>query len=173
MCEPTTAAMATMAVVSAAASVKAQQDQADYQSQMNERQYKQTMATYAENSNQVNLQGQQLRDQTLQKLQNNQIEAAKAQGKAINAAGATGVTGNSVDMLLGDLSGQSARYQDSVQTNYASGVSSLENQRQNIHAQAANTINGLKTPQMPDYMTAGMRIADAGYKYNKEGGWSK
>lgn len=160
-----TGAMIGMSLASTAGGLYSQNQQAGAQADANKRQYDQTMATYRANNEQVNLQGQQTREQAIQQKNNNNIEAAKAQGKATNAAGATGADGNSVTALLGDLSGQQARYNDSVDTNYESSIASLENQRQNVHAQAASSINGLQTPQMPDYMTAGLRIADAGYKY--------
>jgi hypothetical protein len=160
-----TGAMIGMSLASTAGGLYSQNQQAQAQADANQRQYDQTMNTYRANNEQVNLQGQQTREQSIQQQNNNNIEAAKAQGKATNAAGATGADGNSVTALLGDLSGQQARYNDSVNTNYESSIAALENQRQNVHAQAASTINGLQTPTMPDYMTAGLRISDAGYKY--------
>ena len=155
-----------MTIASAAASVKAQQDAASSQTQANDRQYQTTMATYANNNAQSNLQGQQLRDQTIQKQMENNINAEKGIGKATAASGASGVEGNSVGALLGDLEGSQSRYNNSVQGNYDSGIAAIENQRQNSWASAASTINGLRTPALPDYMTAGMKITNAVQAYN-------
>lgn len=167
MCEPTMAAAAmTMAIASTAAQVKAKQDEASAQSQANDRQYQTTMATYANNNAQSNLQGQQLRDQTIQKQMENNINAEKGIGKATAASGASGVEGNSVGALLGDLEGSQTRYNNSVLANYDSGTAAIENQRQNSWASAASTINGLRTPALPDYMTAGMKITNAVQAYN-------
>jgi hypothetical protein len=167
MCEPATIAAAALALsaASAAATVKAKQDAADAQNASNERQRETTLATAANNNTQVNLQGQQTREQTLQKLAENNRNASIGIGKATAAGGVSGVEGNSVDALLGDLSGTQVRYNNSVQSNFDSSVSALENQRLNVYSNAANTINGLKSPAMPDYITAGLQIGDATLKY--------
>lgn len=176
MCEPVTmststammimaATTATTAAATAYAQAEAQRQQASAQSKQNEAQYQTTMATYANNNAQSNLQGQQLREQTMQKLAENNINAAKGIGKATAASGTTGVGGNSVGALLGDLEGSQSRYNNSVETNYNNGVASIENQRQNSWASAASTVNGLKTPIQPDYMSAGLKIANAGASY--------
>lgn len=167
MCDPVSLATAAlaMAAASAAAQVKAQQDAADAQSQSNERQRQTTLATAANNNTQVNLQGQQTREQTLQKLAQNNRDAAIGIGKATAAGGVSGVEGNSVDALLGDLSGTQVRFNNSVTTNYDNSVAALENQRLNVYANAANTINGLKTPVQPDYISAGLKIGSAALTY--------
>lgn len=167
MCEPTTIAAVTlaMAAASAAAQVKAQQDAADAQSKSNERQRQTTLATAANNNTQVNLQGQQTREQAIQKMNENNRQAAIGIGKATAAGGASGVEGNSVDALLGDLSGTKTRYNQSVVANYDSSVAALENQRLNVYASAANTINGLSTPVQPDYLSAGLKIGQAATTY--------
>ena len=154
-----------MSAASAAATVKAKQDAADAQNASNERQRETTLATAANNNTQVNLQGQQIREQTLQKLAENNRNASIGIGKATATGGASGVEGNSVDALLGDLSGAQVRYNNSVKTNFDSSVSALENQRLNVYSNAANTINGLKSPAMPDYIAAGLQIGDATLKY--------
>ena len=162
MCEPVTIGMTLLAAATAYAQTEAQKQQADAQEKSNTAQYQTTMATYANNNAQSNLQGQQLREQTMQKLAENNINAQKGIGKATAASGVTGVGGNSVGALLGDLEGAQSRYNNSVTTNYDNGVSSIENQRQNSWASAASTINGLKTPTQPDYMSAGLKIANQG-----------
>ena len=161
-------AMAATSAATAAAQVAAQQQAADAKNKQNEAQYQTTMATYANNNAQSNLQGQQLREQTMQKLAETNIAAEKGIGKATAASGVTGVGGNSVGALLGDLEGAQTRYNNSVQTNYDNGVASIENQRQNSWASSASTINGLNAPALPDYLSAGLKIANAGasYQYN-------
>jgi hypothetical protein len=160
-------AVATMIIsaASAAMTVDASQKNADYQNQMNERQRQQTLANAAANNTEVNLEGQQTRAAAAQKLEENNRAAAIGIAKAKAAGGATGVEGNSVDALLGDLSGVQTRYNNSIQTNYDSSVNALENQRLNIYSNAASTINGLKTPLQPDYITAGLKVAQAGVTY--------
>lgn len=163
--ETLAAAALVMAAASAAAQAKAQQDAADAQSASNERQRQTTLATAANNNTQVNLQGQQTREQALQKLAQNNRDAALGIGKAKAAGGVSGVEGNSVEALLGDLSGTQVRFNNSVTTNYDNSVAALENQRLNVYANAANTINGLKTPVQPDYLSAGLKIGSAALTY--------
>lgn len=167
MCEPTTLAYITLAITAAstAATIDASAKNADYQDQMNERQRQQTLANAANNNTEVNLSGQQTRAAAAQKIEENNRAAAIGMGKAVAAGGATGVSGNSVEALLGDLSGVQTRYNNSIQTNFDSSVSALENQRLNVYSNAASTINGLKTPAQPDYISAGLKLAQAGVTY--------
>lgn len=164
MCGVAEASLA-IAVLSTAMTVDASQKSADYQDQMNERQRAQTLANAAANNTEVNLSGQQTRAAAAQKIEENNRAAAIGIGKATAASGVTGVTGNSVDALLGDLSGVQTRYNNSIQTNYDSSVNALESQRLNVYSNAASTINGLKTPAQPDYITAGLKVAQAGVNY--------
>ena len=171
MCEPTTLAAAAlaMAAASAAAQVKAQQDAASAQSDANARQYTTSMLTYANNNSQVNLQEQQQRDQAIEKMNQNNLEAQKATGKSQAIAGSSGIGGNSVGAALGAIAGTQDRYNNSVLANYDSGTAASEVQRQNVYASAASTINGLKTPVQPDYMSAGLKIANAAVAYGNAG----
>lgn len=168
MCEPASMSAAVLALTAAsvAAQVKAQQDQADQQSQANERQYQNTMQTYANNNNQVNLQEQQIRNQAIEKMNQNNIQAQVAGGKSNALSGASGSGGNSTNAAVGSITGTQDRYNNSVLANYDSGIASSEVSRQNAYGSAANAINGLKTPLMPDYMSAGLKIAQAGYDYS-------
>lgn len=167
MCDPVSlsAAVLVMSAASAAATVKSQQDAADAQSKQNEAQYKTTMQTYANNNSQVNLQEQQQRDQAIEKMNANNLEALQATGKSSALAGVTGVGGNSVAAALGAIAGTQDKYNNSVLANYSSGTAASEIQRQNVYASAASTINGLKTPVQPDYMSAGLKIANAAVGY--------
>ena len=162
MCEPVSITMGVLAVAGAYAATEAQKQQADAQEKSNAAQYQTTMATFANNNAQTNLQGQQLRDQSIQKIAENNIAAEKGIGRVTAASGTTGVGGNSVGALLGDLEGAQTRYNNSVVTNYDAGSASLENQRQNSWASAASTVNGLRTPVQPDYMSAALKVANQG-----------
>ena len=168
MCEPVTMSGALLALTTAsvAAQVKAQQDQADQQSQANDRQYQNTMLTYANNNAQVNLQEQQQRSQAIDKMNQNNLQASVATGRSNAMAGASGLSGTSTNAAVGSITGAQTRYNSSVLSNYDSGIASSEANRQNSYASAANTINGLRTPVLPDYMSAGLKIAQAGYDYS-------
>lgn len=163
MCDVITA----LTVASTVASVTAQQQQADYQEQVNRRQYDNIMQARAANINQTNLAHMQEREAASQKIEQNNLNARAAEAKAVTAAGESGVGGISVGALLDDLSMRQGRYTSSVVTNYQNAEGALNNQRENIQANAASAINGLKTPAAPDYLGAGLRVAnrleDKGY----------
>ena len=166
MCEPTTI-LAIASVASAVGGVASQQAAADAQSASNQRQYENTMRAYRENINQTNLMQQQEREGSMQKLEANSIAARAAQSKATVAAGENGISGLSVDALLGDLSMKQNRFDSSVTTNYDRAEGAIRNQRENVYASAASTINSLQTPAMPDYLGAGLKIAGAYDTYSK------
>lgn len=167
MCEPTTI-LAIASVASAAGTVVAQSQAADAQSASNQRQYENTMRAYRENVNQTNLMQQQEREGSLMRMEDNNLKARAAASTAAVASGESGVSGLSVDALLGDISFDQNRYNSSVQTNFDRAQGAISNQRENVYANAASTINGLQTPAAPDYLGAGLRIAKAGYDYKQQ-----
>lgn len=167
MCEPTT--LMALQVATAAAGVVAQQQAASAQTAANYRQYDNTMRARAANLNQANLEMSQEREASMQKIEENNLAARAATSKARVGAGEAGVSGLSVDALLSDLGTKQNRYNSSVVTNYDRAMGAIENQRQNIGTNAASQINSLKTPAMPDYFSAGLRIGNAIYKYNNPG----
>lgn len=160
MCNPT--AIAVMQIASAVGGVVAQQQASDGQAAANQRQYENTMRAYAANVNQTNLEQQQEREASMQKLEENNIRARAASSHAAVAAGEAGVSGLSVDAIMSDIGTKQGRYNNSVVTNYQRAEGAIANQRENIYANAASTINGLKTPAMPDYLGATLKIAQAG-----------
>lgn len=166
MCDPVTV-LAIASVASAAGTVVAQGQAADAQTATNQRQYENTMRAYRENVNQTNLMQQQEREGALMKVEDNNMKARAAQSTATVAAGENGISGLSVDALLGDISFDQNRYNSSVQTNFDRSEGAIRNQRENVYSNAASQINGLQTPAAPDYLGAGLKIAQAGYTYNK------
>lgn len=166
MCEPTTI-LAIASVASAAGSVVAQSQAADAQSASNQRQYDNTMRAYRENVNQTNLMQQQEREGSLMKVEDNNMKARAATSTASVAAGENGISGLSVDALMGDISFDQNRFNSSVQTNFDRAQGAISNQRENVYSNAASQINGLQTPASPDYLGAGLRIAQAGYDFKK------
>lgn len=169
MCEPATLTAATLAITAAAtyASVQAQEQQASAQRQVNERQSQNIYAANAANQNQVNVQEQQSREQAIQKKTENDYIAREAIAKSRTAAGESGISGLSVDYLLADLAGKRDKFDSSVDANYNYSYMNSENQRANVAFDATSAINGLKAPVLPDYVGAGLRIAQAGVDYKK------
>jgi len=144
-------------IASGVGSLIAQQQQASAQEEYNRRQYENTMNSYRANIAQTNLMQSQEQEAAAQKLQDNNIRAREASSRALVAAGESGVSGMSVDALMRDISFDQGRYNSSVRSNYDRASGAIQNQRENIYADAASAINGLKTPQMPDYFGAALR----------------
>ena len=164
MCEPATA-MLVLSVASTAAGLYGQQQQAKAQNAYNEQQAKNTMEAYRANLAQTNLMQSQEQAAATQKINENNRAAEAARAKALVSAGESGISGLSVDALLADLSGEQARYNESVNQNYENASMAIDNQRTNARVTAASQINSLKTPQSPDYLGAGLRIGQAVYDY--------
>lgn len=160
--------MLALSIGSAVSGVVAQQNAASAQEAYNQRQYANTMRARAANMNQVNLEQQQERENAMQKLEQNDLNARAALSTGRVAAGESGVSGLSVDALLADLGNKSNRYSTSVKTNYDRTSQALNNQRENIDINAASSINQLKTPQAPDYIGAALRIGTAAYDYDQK-----
>jgi hypothetical protein len=168
MCEPTTI-LAIASVASTVASVSAQSQAASAQSAANQRQYDNTMRARAANLNQTNLMQQQEREAGSQQLEQNNMAARAAQSTATVSAGENGISGLSVDALMSDLGTKQNRFNSSVVTNYDNSTMAIANQRENVDINAASQINSLKTPAMPDYFGAALRIGNAAYNgYNNK-----
>ena len=164
MCEPTT--LLALSVASTVAGVYGQQQQAKAQNAYNNQQAKNTMEAYRANLAQTNLMQSQEHAAATQKINENNRAAEAAKAKALVSAGESGISGLSVDTLLADLSGDQARYNESVNQNYQNASMAIDNQRTNAQVNAASQINSLKTPQSPDYLGAALRIGQATYDYN-------
>ena len=165
MCEPTTALL-VLSAASAAAGVYGQQQQAKAQNAYNDQQAKNTMEAYRANLAQTNLMQSQEHAAATQKINENNRAAEAAKATALVSAGESGISGLSVDALLANLSGEQARYNESVNQNYENASMAIDNQRTNAKVTAASQINSLKTPQSPDYLGAALRIGTAVYDYN-------
>lgn len=164
MCDPATAMLA-ITVASTAMSLDAQQQQASAQENANQRQYENSLKAMAANVNQTNAEHMQQREAAIQKIDENNMQARAASSTAQTSSGESGISGLSVDALLADLGNRQQRFNSSVTTNYQNAEMAINNQRENIGIDAASQINGLKTPAMPDYAGAALRIGTASYDY--------
>lgn len=157
--------MLVLSAASTVASVYGQQQQVKAQNASNDQQAKNTMEAYKANIAQTNLMQSQEHAAATQKINENNRAAEAAKSKALVSAGESGISGLSVDALLADLSGEQARYNESVNQNYENASMAIDNQRKNAHINASSQINQLKTPQSPDYLGAALRIGQAAYDY--------
>lgn len=151
--------------------VVGQQQQANAQEEANRRQYEATMRNYRANLAQVDLEKKQNADLATQKLMENNLRAREATATAVTSAGENGVSGISVDALVADIGTKRGTYNSSVRTNYDNTIVALNNQRENVYANAASQINSLKIPTPVDYFGAATKIGTAGYTYGKSQNW--
>jgi hypothetical protein len=159
--------MTILSIASAAGSLAAQEQGARYQSAANQRQYQNTLATANANYAQTALEQQQQVESAQQKIQENDRKARAAAATARTSAGESGISGLSVDALLADIGTEQNRYDTSVMTNLDRQSTALQNQRDNVYASASSQINGLKSPAMPDYFGAALRIGGDLDRQNK------
>lgn len=173
--------VAIIGVVIAAASAgwglyqQSQQTKAQnkYQDAMADQRDQQIEDNYALSVSSANAQYRQLQerqqqetDAAAQKIQEGNIQGAKAVSTARVAAGEAGVSGLSVNNLLNDFMAQEARYRNSVSTNLGYANSQLEAQKQGIHAEATGRAQSIqpyiKEPvAKPDYVGAALRVGGA------------
>ncbi len=163
MCNAT--ALFALSVASTLADVEGQRQQAKAQNDYNNQQAKNAMEAYKANIAQTNLKQSQEHAAATQKINENNRAAEAAKATALVSAGESGISGLSVDALLANLSGEQARYNESVNQNYQNASMAIDNQRTNAQVEAASQINSLKTPQSPDYLGAALRIGEAAYDY--------
>ena len=91
-----------------------------------------------------------------QKLQQNQVDSAKASASAKVSASAGGVGGLSVQALLGDIFGQEASIRDSVNQNLENTGQQLRSERGSIARNYETTINTRPQPQQPSLLGAAL-----------------
>jgi hypothetical protein len=167
MCDPGSLAVASLVVsaASTAATVYSQQQAADAQAKANQQAYDSQMTAYNANIANANLMKTQEAGVLSQKQIDNNSQARREQAKATVAAGESGVSGLSVDSLLAELGGKAGQANANAEVNYLARDRAIEMDRMNSWAGTASAINSLKTPTQPDYIGAGLRIADAGIGY--------
>ena len=158
-------AMLALSIASTVGGVYGQQQQAKAQQAYNDQQAKNAMEAYKANLEQTNMMQSQEHAAATQKINENNRAAEAAKATALVSAGESGISGLSVDALLANLSGDQARYNESVNQNYENASMAIDNQRTNAQVNAASQINSLKTPQAPDYLGAALRIGTAVYDY--------
>ena len=171
MCEPTTliAISTALSVAGTAASAISQGQAADAQEAANARQADMIRQSSIANTDQSALQLDQEKEGAAQKIAQNNEAAAQAIGTARVSAGESGVSGLSVNALLQDFAGQSAEYNQNVGKNFKNFSQQNSIDRKNIDARSKG--NQLGTPNAPDYLGAGLKIAGAGvsgYRQHKE-----
>ena len=157
--------MLALSIASTVSGVYGQQQQVKAQNAYNDQQAKNAMEAYRANLEQTNLMQSQEHAAATQKVNENNRAAEAAKATARVSAGESGISGLSVDALLANLSGEQARYNESVNQNYENASMAIDNQRTNAQVNAASQINSLKTPQAPDYLGAALKIGQAVYDY--------
>lgn len=164
MCDPVTLAVTALALttLSAGASVYGQQQQKKMQEEANQKQHDSSMTAYRHNLANIEVQRNQMAADATQQVNGNNAASRAAQGHAQVAAGEAGVSGLSVDALLQDIAAEAGFDNTSVEENYLRNNTALNARRENVFNSTVSDINSLKPSMSPDYLGAGLRIAQAG-----------
>lgn len=163
MCPPVIAALQ---VATAVGGLVAQDAAARSQSRANQQNYKNQMMTYRYNLANANANKVQEAENLAAKNIEIDRAAASKQATAAVAAGEAGISGLSVDALLADIAAEGGRARTNAEVNYLRADRAIETDKMNAWASAAGTIGQMKTPQAPDFLSAGLRIADAVNTYD-------
>lgn len=164
MCNPAAIAYVGLAITaaSAAAQIDAQNKNTKAQAQANQTQYEGQMTAYRSNLANIEVTRGQMESDVTQKVNENNAASRAAQATARVSAGEAGVSGLSVDALLRDLAGEAGYDNTNVEENYLRQNTALNAKRENAFNSTASAINTLTTPQAPDYIGAGLRVAQSG-----------
>lgn len=145
---------AVSSVASAGAGVAAQAGAASAQSEANEIAKDNAIEARDANYDQLHLMAQQEQAAAEQQIQENDLEALRSTETAKVAAGESGVTGLSVDALLADMYGKSARFEDNVNQNLEARTNQIGFEMENVDRSYRSTVSSLPQPAKPDYLGA-------------------
>lgn len=167
MCSVIALLATTTAIVGVASAgmeyVHAQQT-ANVQEQMYQQQYTQNAqsAQKAAVQNYAAIDQRIVQEQTAasKEVEQSVIEARKAAATTRVAAGEAGISGLSVDALLGDIYGASARHADEVNQQTEWTVQQLQREKEGISSNAQDRINSVQSPVIsrPNFLDLGLRI---------------
>lgn len=155
-------------VGTAAVSVAAQAGAASAQEDANEVAEVNAMNTRNANYDQLHLMSQQETASAEQQIAENAEEALRATETAKVAAGESGVTGLSVEALLADMYGKSARFEDNVNQNLENSQQQIAFEQENADRGYQNTVNSLPIVAKPDYLGAALRAGSGVFGAYKE-----
>ena len=169
MCPPVVVAVAGLAISAASAAMSYVQGQnaAKAQSQAYQQQYQQNTqsAQKAAVQQYAAVDQRMLQEQAAADVEKDQsaLEARKAAATTRVAAGEAGISGLSVDALLSDIYGQSAKYNDQVDQNTEWTAQQLQREKEGVKAQTVDRINSVQKPtiQRPNFIDLGLRIGGA------------
>lgn len=95
---------------------------------------------------------------TSEQLRDIRLEAERREGSIRASAAASGVQGDTIDALIGDLSGSEGRAARSIKDTYVATLDQLELEKQAADARAAARIAGAPEPSA---LATGIRIGGA------------
>lgn len=163
-----TGLMTGLQIASSAIGLVGQMQAQGAQEEANRRNYENQMTAYRYNIANANLQKVQESQNLSQKKIENNAEVARRQATAKVAAGEAGVSGASVDALLAELGGRGGQANASAETNYLRTDQAIEADKMNSWSSAATNIGQLKTPQAPDFLGTGLKIANTWNDYQMQ-----
>ena len=163
MCEPTTIAMASLALSAASTAVSYQQQagQAKVQNQIH--QNNQALALQSRNQSFADLSARQQQEAQAAAQQINQQnrEALQTAASVQVQMGESGVAGFSMNNIMRDIYGQSARNISTIENNRDWTLGQLEREKDGLQASYKGQANSTSGAMRPSLLAAGLQIGDA------------
>lgn len=171
MCLPalalTPGLMTGLQIASSAFGLVSQMRTQSAQEEANRRNYENQMQAYRFNQANANFQKVQESENLAAKKVDINADVARKQATARVAAAEGGVDGLSVDALLAEIAGSGGRAITNAETNYLRTDRAIEADKMNSWSSAATNIGNLKTPEAPNYLGTGLKIATAVDNYKR------
>jgi hypothetical protein len=165
MCEPTTIMAATMFATSAASQYQQYQAagaQAEQQTKLYEQNRTNSYKALAQEYGDIGARQSQEQAASAERKEEIARQERAERASAIVRAGEAGVSGNSVALGLGDISGAAARDRSTVTRNLEWTMGQLQRSKASAQTSTINRINSMQTGSAPSKSALGLGILNSG-----------
>jgi len=165
MCEPVTIMAATMFATSAASQYQQYQvagAQAEQQTKLYEQNRTNSYKALAQEYGDIGARQSQEQAASSERKEEIARQERAERASAIVRAGEAGVSGNSVALGLGDISGAAARDRSTVTRNLEWTMGQLQRRKASAQTSTINRINSMQTGSAPSKSALGLGIVNSG-----------
>ena len=165
MCEPMTIMAATMFATSAASQYQQYQvagAQAEQQTKLYEQNRTNSYKALAQEYGDIGARQSQEQAASSERKEEIARQERAERASAIVRAGEAGVSGNSVALGLGDISGAAARDRSTVTRNLEWTMGQLQRRKASAQTSTINRINSMQTGSAPSKSALGLGIVNSG-----------
>jgi len=165
MCEPVTIMAATMFATSAASQYQQYQvagAQAEQQTKLYEQNRTNSYKALAQEYGDIGARQSQEQAASSERKEEIARQERAQRASAIVRAGEAGVSGNSVALGLGDISGAAARDRSTVTRNLEWTMGQLQRRKASAQTSTINRINSMQTGSAPSKSALGLGIVNSG-----------